>query len=144
MYWRVEYYHGSSSTWLFWWRSMKFFERHAWKVFAVLSGIFILFGVGDFIQGGDAYRDGEAVLFKGLTGTTWDELRAADPGAARLIDSQVRSGGLQLLSVGLLSLSICLTALRRGERWAWYAVWVWPLWFVLNYALFWIAQPDKP
>ncbi len=111
-------------------------------VFAALSVIIILFGGGDIIQGGEGYRDGEAVLFKSLTGTTWDELRAADPDAARLIDSQVRSGGLHLLVVGLFSLSTCLTALRRGERWAWYAMWAWPLWFALNYPLFWIAQPD--
>jgi FtsH-binding integral membrane protein len=39
----------------------------------------------------------------------------------------VRVGGAGLLITGVLSLAICVTALRRGERWAWYAMWVWPL-----------------
>lgn len=121
---------------------MRIFERHAWKVFAALSVIVILFGVGDMVEGGGTYRSGEAVLFNSLTGTTWDELRAADPGAARLVDQQVRSGGSVLLVVGLLSLAISLTALRRGERWAWLAMWAWPLWILLIYVVFWTAQPD--
>jgi hypothetical protein len=33
--------------------------------------------------------------------------------------------------IGLLSLSTTLTALRRGDRWAWYTMWVWPLGIVL-------------
>jgi hypothetical protein len=51
----------------------------------------------------------------------------AHPGAANLIDYQVRVGGAGLLISGLLTLAICLTAFRRGERWAWFAMWAWPL-----------------
>jgi hypothetical protein len=51
---------------------------------------------------------GETTLFSGITGTTWDELKTADPAAARVIDSLVRSGGAHLLFVGLLSLAISL------------------------------------
>lgn len=121
---------------------MRFFERHGWKIFAALSGILIVFGIGDFTGGGETYRTGEAVLFNSLTGRTWDELRAADPGAAKLIDTQVRNGGIALLAFGLMSLSICVTALRRGERWAWITMGAWPLWIALIYPVFWIAQPD--
>ena len=121
---------------------MRFIERHAWKVFAILSVIVISFGVGDMLQGGETFRSGEAVLFQGVTGMTWDELSAADPGAARLIDQQVRSTGAVLLVLGLLSLTVCVTAFRRGERWAWFAMWTWPIWLVLVYVVFWIVQPD--
>jgi hypothetical protein len=120
----------------------RFFEHNAWKIFAALSVILIVFGIGDVAAGGATYAAGEAVLFNSLTGTTWDELRVADPGAAKLIDSQVRSGGALLLVVGSLSLAVCVTALRRGEPWAWRTMWIWPLWFVLFYVLIWIAQPD--
>ena len=119
-----------------------FFERNAWKILAGLSLILIVFGIGDFAAGGATYVTGEAVLFNSLTGTTWNELRVADPGAAKLIDYQVRSSGAILLVVGALSLAICVTALRRGEPWAWRTMWIWPLWFVLFYVLIWIAQPD--
>lgn len=106
-------------------------ERHDWKVWAGISLIIILFGVGDMQIGGATYGVGEAVQFAGITGTTWDELKAADPAAARFIDSQVRSGGAQLLLIGLLSFAITLFGLRRGQRWAWRTMWLWPLWLVL-------------
>jgi hypothetical protein len=93
--------------------------------------------LGDVISGGSTFALGETVLFNRLSGTTWDALQAADPGAARLIDYQVRAGGAGLLIVGLFSLAICLTALRRGERWAWYAMWVWPLGVALIVAVLW-------
>lgn len=112
-------------------RSETFFERHAWKVFTGLSLIVVLFGVGDVLSGGLTFQTGEHVLFYSLSGTTWDELNATAPGPANLIDYQVRAGGVCLLMTGLLSLSITLTALRRGDRWAWYAMWVWPLGIVL-------------
>lgn len=122
--------------------AVRFFEQHAWQVFATLSVIVVVFGVGDMMSGGSTFVSGENVLFQGLTGTTWDAFRTADPGGARLIEHQVRTGGLALLMAGLFSLAISVTALRRGDRWAWIAMWAWPLWVVLVYALFWVAQPD--
>lgn len=107
---------------------MRFFERHAWKVFAGLSVVIALFGAGDIVGGGSTFESGENVLFSSLTGTTWQDLGASDPGAANLVDYMVRSGGVQLLVLGLLSVAVSLTALRRGERWAWFAMWLWPLW----------------
>jgi hypothetical protein len=111
--------------------SETFFERHAWKVFAGLSLIVVLFGVGDVLSGGLTFQTGEDVLFHSLSGTTWGALNATAPGPANLIDYQVRTGGVYLFMTGLLSLSITLTALRHGDRWAWYAMWVWPLGIVL-------------
>ena len=121
---------------------MSFFERHGWKVFAGLGVIVALFGVGDVASGGASFESGEGVLFGSMTGTTWDELRAADPGAAKMIDYLWRVEGAALVVVGLLTAAISLTALRRGDRWAWYAMWVFPLWIALVYLVFWIAQPD--
>src|SRR5687767_7412723 len=110
---------------------MRFMERHGWKVFVALSAVVTLFGIIDVLEGGGTFRSGEAVLFRSLTGTTWEELQAADPGAARLMDQQVRSGGTALAVLGLLSLAVSATALRRGDRWAWFAMWIWPLWVLL-------------
>lgn len=110
---------------------MSFVERHDWKVWVFLSVIIAFFGVGDIQIGGETFAGGEAVAFQGITGMTWDQLKAADPAAARLIDSQVRSGGALLLFIGLLNLAIALYGLRRGERWAWFTMWLWPGWLVL-------------
>lgn len=117
-------------------------ERHAWAVFATLSVILVVFGLGDIAQGGDTYRSGEAVLFQAMTGMNWDQLVASDPAAARLLDSNVRGLGAVLLVFGLLSLAASVIPLRRGERWAWGAMWVWPLWLILIYPLYFIAKPD--
>jgi hypothetical protein len=107
-------------------------ERHDWKVFAGLSLIVVLFGAGDIQMAGSTYADGEAVFFSGITGTTWGELKTADPAAARLIDSLVRSGGAHLLFIGLMSLAVSLFGLRRGQRWAWLTMWLWPLYLLLG------------
>ena len=121
---------------------MRFFERHAWKVFAGLGVIVASFGVGDMASGGASLEASEAVLFNTMAGTTWAELRVADPGAAKFIDYLWRAEGAALVAVGLLTLAISATALRHGERWAWYAMWVFPLWIALIYLVFWIVQPD--
>jgi hypothetical protein len=115
------------------------FERNGWTIFTGISVVSALFGLGDMFSGGSTFASGEGVLFNRLTGTTWDALQAADPGAAKLIDYQVRAGGAGLLLVGIFSLAICVTALRRGERWAWYAMWVWPLGVALIVAVLWSA-----
>jgi len=107
-------------------------DRNDWTVFALLSVIVVLFGVGDIAMGGSAYADGESALFSGITGATWDELKAADPAVARLIDGHVRSGGTHLLFIGLLSLAVSVFGLRRRQRWAWLTMWRWPLYLVLG------------
>ncbi len=114
----------------------RFFERHAWKIFVALSLIVAFFGVTDLMLGGSTFQSGEAVAMQGIAGTTWEELLAANPPIANLIDLLVRTGGASLLIVGLLSLAVCLTGFRRGERWAWLTLWVWPLWTVLVILLY--------
>jgi hypothetical protein len=115
------------------------FERNGWTIFTGISLVTAVFGVGDVISGGSTFALGEGVLFNRLTGTTWDALQAADSGAANLIDYQVRASGAGLLLLGIFSLAVSVTALRRGERWAWYAMWVWPLGVALIVAVLWSA-----
>jgi hypothetical protein len=109
--------------------------RAAWAFFVAMAVLFLLFGLGDIVQGGSNFITGEAVLFHAFSGTTWAELKRADPGAARLIDYLVRIGGMGLVVTSLFTLAIAATALRRGERWAWLAMWVWPAFFATYIAL---------
>jgi hypothetical protein len=120
-------------------RRETWFERNGWTIFTGISLVTVIFGLGDIIGGGSTFALGETVMFNRLTGTTWDALRAADPGAANMIDYGVRAGGAWLLMLGILSLAICVTALRRGERWAWFAMWAWPLGVALIVAVLWSA-----
>ncbi len=121
-----------------------FFERHGWLVFLGLSIIITLFGLGDVFAGGSTFGGGEAPTMQGITGMTWEQLQAESPNTVKLIDFVVRSGGAQLFLLGLLSCAVSANAFRRGERWAWFAMWLWPLWlaFVPLLLLAVVKQPS--
>ena len=40
----------------------------------------------------------------------------------------------------VLTVAIAATAFRRGERWAWFAFWVWPLFFVVHWSAFFVVD----
>lgn len=108
-------------------------ERYDWVVWVVLGLILIMFGVVDMLTGGPTLASGEAVLFQGIAGMTWEELQVAEPGAARFIDYQVRSAGGTILLAGLWTIAITVLGLRRGQRWAWLTMWLlWPPSLVLS------------
>ena len=109
-------------------KSETFFERYSWIVFLALGLIIALFGLGDILSGGATFEGGEAPTLQGISGMTWQQLSSANPNAASMIDYLVRAGGVHLFILGLLSMVVAATAFRRGERWAWYAMWLWPLW----------------
>lgn len=113
-------------------RTETFFERHAWIGLLVVIFFIGLFGIGDLLDGASNLQNGETVFMHNLTGTSWDELRGADPAAANLIEEKFRSEGASLFILAVLTLVICLTGFRRGERWAWFGLWSIPLWLVLN------------
>jgi len=118
-------------------REGSFFDRHAWKI---LSGVMLIigfFGVTDILGGASDLQNGETVLMHSITGMSWNDLQAQSPNAARLIDAKFRTDGASLVTLALLSLAICLTGFRKGERWAWYAMWVPPLWMALTVLLIW-------
>lgn len=112
-----------------------FFERHAWIVLLVVILFIGFFGVGDMLDGASNLQNGETVFMHSLTGMSWNELRAANPAAANLIELKFRSDGATLFIVAVLALVICLTGFRRREQWAWYGLWAIPLWLVLNTAI---------
>jgi hypothetical protein len=109
-----------------------FFERHAWKVLLFFGFFMSLIGLPDLLAGGSFYNSGDVRLVQAITGMTWEQLEATSPNAAAMIDFKVRMGGLQYLFLGLFSMAIALTGFRRGERWAWYTMWLFPSFFTLH------------
>jgi hypothetical protein len=91
--------------------------------------------------GASDLQNGEKVYMTGVTGMTWNDLQAASPNVARMIDTIFRTNGATLMTVALLSLAICLIPYRKGERWAWYTLWAPPLWMALT--AFFIATVKK-
>ena len=109
-----------------------FFERHAWKVLFFFSVFMALVGLPDLLAGGSFYQVGDEALVYGITGMTWEQLEAASPNATAMIDLKLRLGGVQFLFLGLFSMAIALTGFRRWERWAWYTMWLYPLFLGLH------------
>jgi hypothetical protein len=87
--------------------------RHAWWGLVVMSVIVGLFGVTDVIG----------------------ELEADSAQAYRLLDFMVRAGGVHLIVMGGLMTAMLLLAFRRGQRWAWWAIWTLPAWAASAFAL---------
>ena len=68
---------------------------------------------------------GKAILpagYEGFSGGSWSELAAGSPQAAAYMMVLFRMYGIFNLAFGLLAAAITLTAFRRGERWAWWAL----------------------
>lgn len=101
-----------------------FWVRHGWKFLLGLVVVIGLFGVGDLLRGLDA----DPAIPEGVAGLSPDEIRETNPSLARLVDLQVRAGGLQLLVISVLWTLIILVPYRGGERWSWYAMWTFPAW----------------
>ena len=113
-----------------------FMHRNAWIVFMVVGVIVVLFGVGDVIRGMDA----DPAIAESITGTNWEHLQDASPRLANLIDLMVRSQGFTITVLAVLSIGVTLYAFRPGERWAWYALWIWPVWSIAIFVLFFTAD----
>jgi hypothetical protein len=90
---------------------MRTLGRHAWIVFVFFAVLATLFGV-----------------FPGL----WFE-----EGVDR--DTRLLTTTYAAVAV-LLTVAIAATAFRRGERWAWFAFWVWPVFFITHGAAFFIVD----
>lgn len=121
---------------------MTWLRQHAWWGLLVVSVLLILFGVTDIASGAAA----DIGIPQGLTGRTIGELEAESPDAYGVFDFMTRVNGWSLIIIGVLLSTILLIPFRRGERWAWRALWVLPLWAVGAAAFYLVAgvQPDQP
>ncbi len=112
--------------------SMLFFDRHAWKILLAIILLIGFFGISDMIGGATDLQNGETILMHSLTGKSWDDLRAENPQAAHLLEWKYRADGASLFTIALLGMAICLAGFRRGDRWAWYALWALVIWMLLT------------
>jgi hypothetical protein len=92
----------------------------------VLALLLALFGVSDLLIGITA----DPGITVAITGLTPDELRAASPEGYRLADFMVRTQGVTLGAFGLLLATVLWWPYRGGQRWAWKAAFVVPIWSV--------------
>ena len=103
---------------------MEWVRRHAWQPLLGMTALIAIIGLNPVAQG--IHEDPSVPL--AFTGRTADQLQSDNPQSFRLIDVQARFGGLDLIVIGLLMSAILVTGFRRNERWAWWAMWLLPLW----------------
>ena len=124
---------------------MRWLERHAWWGLTFFSVVIVMFGVTDVISGPSA----DVAIPLSLTGLTLAELEAESASAYRLFDFFTRANGWSLVMLGLLATAVLVFAFRRHQRWAWWTMWLLPVWSVGG-ALFYVVaglapgQPPPP
>lgn len=121
---------------------MGWLVRHAWWGLLFMTLVLVAFGVTDMIVGPAA----DPGIPLGLTGQTLAELEAGSADAYRMFDFFTRANGFSLLMVGLLGTAILLFAFRRDRRWAWWTMWLLPIW-AAGVAVFYVVagvEPDQP
>ena len=63
-----------------------------------------------------------AAEYKSFTGSPWSELAASSSQTAAFITIIFRMYGVYIVAFGLMAIAIAMTAFRRGESWAWWAL----------------------
>jgi hypothetical protein len=119
-------------------RTMRWLERHAWWGLLLIALLFVSFGVTDIIVGPAA----DVGIPLGLTGMTLEELEADGPAGYRLFDFFTRANGSSLVLSGLFATAILLFGFRRSERWAWWTMWLLPVWAAGTLVFYLVAGVD--
>ena len=105
---------------------MKQARRFAWLVMLIADVGLLAWGAmaalaPDYLLGPGS-KPILAAGYEGLTGRSWQELMTTSPAAAAFMRVLFRVYGAYVVALGLLASSVAVTAFRRGERWAWWAL----------------------
>src|SRR5437762_1193248 len=91
----------------------KAYEKHAWIILFAL-GILYLLAACTHVAG---------LSLEDLA----QELHAASPAIASFVHFTDREAGIDLAGFAILVMIIAAGSYRKGERWAWYALWIVPI-----------------
>jgi len=122
---------------------MAWLQRHAWWGLLAFTLLILFFGIGDVIIG----VEWDPGIPLGLAGLTPAQVANESAPAYRLLDFGVRIGGANLAVISTLLTTVLLVPFRRGERWAWWAMWVLPAWALsvfMLYLAFGVAPGQAP
>ncbi len=91
----------------------KTYEKHAWIMLFALGTLYLL------------------AAFTHVTGLSLEdlaqELQAASPTIAHFVRFTDREAGIDLAGFAILAMVIAAGSYRKGDRWAWYVLWILPL-----------------
>lgn len=101
-------------------------RRIAWILIFIVDAGFVAWGTGaavflDRLLG----PGGKTILpagYEGFSNASWPDLVQTAPQAARYMDVLYRTYGWYNVAFGVTTTIVAVTAFRRGERWAWWAL----------------------
>jgi hypothetical protein len=98
----------------------------AWILILIVDVGYIAWGAGAALSPAHLLGPGgKAILpagYEGYSGGSWSALAAASPMIAGYMTVLYRMYGMYNVLFGVLASAIALTAFRRGEPWAWWAL----------------------
>jgi hypothetical protein len=122
---------------------MLWLGRRAWWLLLTMTVLVAVVGLFPLILG--IQEDASVPL--GITGLTASELETMSAQGYRLLDFQARSSGIGLIVIGTLLSVVVLKAFRQNRPWAWWVMWILPIWaasvFILTVA-FGVAPGQAP
>ena len=96
--------------------------KYGWVVYLFVGLLWLWVGLTQVFNP-DALLENEA---QHVTDMSLSELEASSPEATELVRFLFGAVGMLKTSWSLLVLAITLTGYRRGEKWAWYTLWLVP------------------
>ncbi len=103
----------------------KVYEQYAWVLPLVLGILGIVFGSIVAFSG----EPPEQETFANIAGLTWQEAQTDIAGVAKYITITLQSEGQFIVGFGVLITAITVFPYRRGEQWAWYTLWLLPVFY---------------
>jgi hypothetical protein len=105
---------------------MKQARRFAWILILIVDVGYVAWGaMAAAMPDGLIGPGGKAILpagYEGYSGGSWSELLRTSPMTANYMIVLYRMYGIYNVLFGLLGSAIAVTAFRRGDRWAWWAL----------------------
>lgn len=98
------------------------YVKHGWVVYLFLGLLWLVVGLTQVFNP-EELADDEA---QHITDLSLSELEASYPEATELVLFLFGAVGMLKTSWSLLVLAITVTGFRRGEKWAWYTLWLAP------------------
>jgi len=117
-------------------RTEKAYEKHVWIIFFVL-GFLVAFASQGQLLGMSPNPPSTEVT----TGLTMEQIATRIPGILDYIASIDRQLGNFMLGFGVLTMGIAAVPFRKGEKWAWYILWIWPVVLVIQTVNSFLSTP---
>jgi hypothetical protein len=101
-------------------------RRIAWILILIVDAGFVAWGAMAAVSPdhllGPGGRPILAAGYEGFTKASWSELTRAAPMTAKYVEVLFRMYGVFNVAFGLMASAIAVTAFRRGDGWAWWAL----------------------